>query len=289
MNVTIESLISGIPSLGSYSPVLKEIEDVISDPQCTLADVGEVIEKDTDLTARLLRLGNSSYFGFPNRIETISETITLIGVQQVQDLIFASKIVDSFKGIPADMVNMASFWKHSMACGVAARILAVESNAPKPEKFFIVGLLHDVGRLVLYSRAPERARKVFECYLKGRMLLREAEAKILDFDHTDIGEAFLRAWDYPANLVNAIRFHHRPLSAGLFQLEASVVHVADYVVNAMELGSSGEHFVPPLNSKAWERLNLPVDFIEVLMDRIDEQVSSVEDALSPVKVSSTAP
>ncbi len=275
---SIEDLISGIPTLGSCAGVLNEIESVLDDPDSTLDDVGNIIEKDPDLTGRLLKLGNSSFFGFPSRIETVSETISLIGIQQVQDLISVSVVVEIFEGVSEDLVNMGSFWKHSLSCGLAARQLALARRVPKPEKFFVAGLLHDIGRMVLYSQAPDEARQIFAIYLSDTVLLREAEQKVLGFDHAEIGEALLKVWNYPANLFSTVRYHHHPMSAGPFQLEASLVHVADHLVNAMQHGSSGEHWIPPLQAKAWERLNLPVDILESIVDTVDGQITEVERA-----------
>lgn len=275
---TPQSLVDGIPTLGSCAGVLQEIENVLADPQSTLSDVGAVIEKDPSLTARLLKLGNSSFFGFPSRIETVSETISLIGIQQVQDLISVSTVVELFTGVSSDMVNMRSFWKHSLACGIAARALAMARRVPKPEKFFVAGLLHDLGRLVLYSRVPDQAKLIFEKHQAEGGLLRASEEKVLGFDHAAIGEALLRAWNYPVNLVSAVRNHHTPMFAGAFQLEASIVHVSDVLVNGMQLGSSGEHRAPPLQTKAWERLNLGIEILEPVMETVDTQISDVEGA-----------
>lgn len=278
MRPTIEYLISGIPTLGSCGGVLNEIESVLDNPESTLTDVGTVIEKDPDLTARLLKLGNSSFFGFPSRMETVSETISLIGIQQVQDLISVSIVVEIFDGVEESLVSMGSFWKHSLACGLAARQLALARRVPKPEKFFVAGLLHDIGRMVLYSRAPEQARQIFATYLSESILLREAEQKTLGFDHTEIGEALLKVWNYPANLWSTVRYHHHPMSAGPYQLEASLVHVADHIVNSMQHGSSGERYIPPLQSKAWERLNLDVDILDSIFETVDSQLIEVERA-----------
>jgi HD-like signal output (HDOD) protein len=274
----VEQLVAGVPSLGSCASVLHEIESVLNDPQSTLSTVGEIIEKDPDLTARLLKLGNSSFYGFPTRIETVSETISLIGVQQVQDLIAVSTVVEIFDGVSSDLVNMRSFWKHSLACGVAARLLAYARRVPKPDKFFILGLLHDLGRLVLYLRDPAQARAVFAAFQQREQLLSEAEREVLGFDHTDLGAALLRVWNYPVNLISGVQFHHLPMAAGAFQLEASVVHVADHLVNAMQLGSSGERIAPTLNDKAWERLNIPLDVLESVMNSVDDQITAVENA-----------
>jgi putative nucleotidyltransferase with HDIG domain len=278
MTRPIESLIDGIPSLGSCAGVLDEIETILADPQSTLSDVGDVIEKDPDLTARLLRLGNSSFFGFSTRIETVSETINLIGVQQVQDLISVSTVVEIFDGVPGDLVSMESFWKHSLACGIAARALALARRVPKPEKYFVAGLLHDVGRLVVYLRSPSQAREVFAARERRGSLLRDAEIEVLGFDHSEVGGALLRAWNYPPNLINTVRYHHQPLMAGALQLEASLIHVADYVVNAMQLGSSGERQVPPAHAAAWDRIGLPLDALEGVVDTTDQQLSEVEQA-----------
>ena len=278
MSLTLKKIIEGVPSLGSYSGVLHEIEAVLEDPSSTLAHVGAIIEKDPDLTARLLRLGNSSFFGFPSRIDTVSETISLIGLQQVQDLIAVSSVIELFDGVPPELVTMESFWKHSLACGMAARLLALAKRIPKADKFFVAGLLHDIGRMVLYTRAPTEAKEIFKGCASGTVLMRDAEVAVLGFDHAEIGEALLAAWNYPANLVDMVRHHHCPLSAGTYQMESSLIHVADYLVHAMELGVSGERMVPPLNPKAWERLALGMDVIESVMTGVDAQLVDVERA-----------
>ena len=275
MTVTIERLINGIPSMGSYAGVIAELETVIDDPNSTLAHVGATIEKDPAFTARLLRLGNSSFYGFPSRLETVAEAISLIGIQQVQDLIIATKVISIFEGVASEIVNMESFWKHCLACGVGARSLAIAKRIPKTETFFVAGLLHDVGRLVLFSQAPRTAAEIFALYQQREGLLRDAESRVLGFDHAQVGEELLRAWRFPPTLIHAVGYHHHPLSTPLFQNEAALVHVADYVVHAMQVGASGEQFVPPLDMRAWERLSLSTDFLDTVVQSIDEQIDAV--------------
>lgn len=276
--LTIPNLIGGIPaSLGSYAPVLEEIEAALQSPQCSLVTVGEAIEKDPDLTARLLRLANSSFYGYSSRLGTVTEAISLIGIQQVQDLIVASSIIERFTGVGEEFVSMESFWRHSLACGIGSRLLASEKRLPKPDRFFVAGLLHDVGRLVLFSQAPQPAQAVFEVYRRERLLLREAEMRVLGFDHQQIGRALLEHWKYPTNLVQAVAYHHQPGASELARVEAAVVHLADHLVNAMQLGSSGERFVPPLNSKAWETLGLETSVLGSVVAGVDEQIEAVQE------------
>jgi HD-like signal output (HDOD) protein len=274
---TIEGMIQVIPqSLGSYGPVLEEIELALKSQQSSLASIGEVIQKDPDLTARLLRLANSSFYGFATRLSTVAEAVSLIGIQQVQDLIVVSSVVDRFTGISETLVSMNSFWRHSLAVGIGARTLAMERRLPKPEKFFVAGLLHDVGRLVLLSQATEASQAVFELYRQRRILLRDAEKQVLGYDHQQIAGKLLKYWNYPVFFTLAISNHHTP-AAGEARMEASVVHVADHLANAMALGSSGERFIPPLDETAWSTLGLGPEVLSRVVTAIDGQIEAVEE------------
>lgn len=275
---TLEQLLNGMPaSLGSYAPVLDEIEGVLESPQCSLGSVGEAIEKDPDLTARLLKLGNSAFYGFSTRLSTVTEAVSLIGIQQVQDLILASSVIEQFTGMSPELINMESFWRHSLACGTGARVLALEKRLPKADMFFVAGLLHDVGRLVLFLQAPATAQRVFERYHAEPVSLLEAERQVLGYDHQDIAAAILKRWSYPDILVQAVGCHHAPHTFSTGRMEAAVVHFADYLVNAMQIGSSGERLITPLQVKAWEMLGLSDQALEGFMVTIDEQMAAVEE------------
>ncbi|HLP76276.1 MAG TPA: HDOD domain-containing protein [Candidatus Paceibacterota bacterium] len=291
MNIpTIADLISSIPqSLGSYAPVIQEIEAALESPECNLSSVGEAIEKEPDLTARLLRLGNSSFYGFSSRLTTVNEAISLIGIQQVQELILASSILENFAGVSDEFVSMESFWRHSLACGIGARLLAMEKRLPKPDRFFVAGLLHDVGRLVLFSQAPKVAIEVFGAYQKGDMTLREAELRVLGYDHQQIAEALMKLWKYPENLVQAVAFHHQPTACEKAPVEAAVVHLSDHLVNAMQIGTSGERHVLPLSARAWERLNLPLDVLGSVVENIDDQIEAVQAVFLSQPLGAAAP
>lgn len=275
---SIKAMVQAVPrSLGSYGPVLREIEAALQSPQCNLNTIGDAIQKDPDLTARLLRLANSPFFGFANRLSTVAEAVSLLGIQQIQDMIVASSVLEQFKGVPDSLVNKDSFWRHSLAVGITARLLAMERRLPKPDKFFVAGLLHDVGRLVLLLQAPDWAKNVFELQQREKILLRDAEKRILGYDHQQIAAELLQSWSYPAALVQAVAFHHAPDSS-VAKMDAAVVHIADHLVNAMGIGSSGEQFISPLDEKAWATLGLSTEILARLIEAVDEQILAVEEA-----------
>jgi HD-like signal output (HDOD) protein len=274
----IDHLVLATPSsFGSYAPLIQEIEAALRSPQCSLGAIGDIIEKDVDLTARLLRFSNSAYCGFSSKVSTVTEAISLIGIQQVQDLLTASSVIERFSGLSSEFVSVQSFWQHSLATGLAARLIALERRLPKPDRLFVAGLLHDIGRLVLFLQSPKFAQKVFELYRKERLLLREAEVRVLGYDHQNIAEALLKSWKYPATLVQAVGYHHQPSMCEAAKVEAAVVHVADHLVNAMRVGSSGEKFVPPLNAQAWATLGLTPDGLGAVITGIDEQFEAVQE------------
>ena len=283
----VSQLVDSLPTtLGSYAPIVRDIEDALQSPQCSLATVAAAIEKDPDLTARLLRLANSGFYGFPSRLATVAEALSLIGIQQVQDLIVSTSIIDRFSVVGATFVDMRLFWRHSLACGVGARSLATQRGMRSPDKFFVAGLLHDVGRLAVFSQNPALAKSIFERHQDKGGLLRNAEREVLGYDHADIGGALLKRWQLPPRLVEGVEHHHRPLSAQQGKEEAAVVHLIDHLVNALQLGTSGEPKAPPLSGPAWNLLGLELGVLDALAETIDTQLEAVEDAFLRTAASS---
>lgn len=161
-NPRVEDLVQATAlKLGSYGPLLQKIRILLESPQCSLGKIADIIEKDPDLTARLLRFANSAFFGLSMRISTVTEAISLIGVEHVQNLLTVSNVIEQFAEISEEFVSMRSFWEHSLACGIASRLIALEGRLPKPDRFFVAGLLHDIGRLVLFVQLPHVQNKCF--------------------------------------------------------------------------------------------------------------------------------
>lgn len=276
---SIHTLVGSLPeALGSYAPTVREIEVALQSPQCSLSSVAAAIEKDPDFTARLLRLANSGFYGFPHRVSTVTEALSLIGILQVHGLVVSTSIVERFAGVGADIVNMGLFWRHSLACGIAARDLALMLKMRDPDKYFVAGLLHDVGRLALLSCAPKLTQMILDRTQRSGEPLLVAEKEILGYDHADIGGVLMKHWGFPPRLVDAVADHHRPLGSLRSKENAAVVHFADHLVHAMKLGTSGEVRIPRLVPGAWELLNLGLESIEVLVHGIDSQIEAVEGA-----------
>lgn len=259
---TVQELVKGVDKLVSLPEVCFMVNDLVNDPNSDIAQIGSVISQDPDLTARLLKLVNSSYYGFDNSIDTVSRAITVVGLRELQHMVWASSAVETFNHLsPAD-ANMAGFWRHSIFCAVTARILARECDILHPERMYVAGLLHDIGRLLVYHKFPTEAGKII-AYERANPNsdIESFEKELMGFDHAEIGQALCASWDLPNSLVTAIGHHHNPEAAETFKLETAILHVANVMAHALEMGDE-EKFQERTNEKAWELLNLSDDAVK---------------------------
>tara|TARA_Y100000294_G_scaffold175906_1_gene197050 strand:- start:741 stop:1586 length:846 start_codon:yes stop_codon:yes gene_type:complete len=268
---SVEEMVKSVTSVATLPSIYFQLTKVAKQPYSTAKDIGKVVSNDSGLTARLLRLINSAYFGLPRKIETISDAIALIGTAQLMDLALATSVINMFKDVPQDIVDMDSFWRHSITSGLCARMLAMQMREQNVERFFIAGLLHDIGSLLIYTKNADQARQVLESCKKTGGLLHKAEQETMGFDHAKVGYTLLKQWNLPSNLLEAVRRHHQPKLAIHFPILTNIVHVADIIICALDIGSNGENLVAPLEPDAWKSLRLSPAILPALIDDVDQQ------------------
>ncbi len=266
-----KSVLEGSVKIPTLPSIYNEINEVVEDPEGSFNEIGRIISGDSSLSARLLKIVNSSFYGFSTKIETITHAVTIVGTAQLRDLVLATTVMSQFKGIPKDLVNMEKFWEHSVACGLAARIIAVYMRDPNAERFYVTGILHDLGRLVLFLNETERMNEAIQQTKDSKVLLMDAERSIFGFDHAEVGSALIGLWDLSDRLEEVVCYHHHPMKAPNHPLDAAIIHVADLIVHAMELGKSGERFVPPLDPKAWDAIGLSPSIAGSVVEQLERQ------------------
>lgn len=276
--LSVEHMVQDVSTIHSLPMFYSQISEVIDHPRSSIGDVAKIISEDQGLTARILKLANSPLFGYFSKIDTITQAVTIIGVCQVRDLALALSVMDVFKGIPEDLVNMEQFWKHSIATGLAARLLATTQREANLERFFVAGILHDVGRLVMYVRVPDICLELLEESRATGRLLHLAERERFSFDHAEVGGTLLRRWKIPPSVAEPVGSHHNCAEATQYPREASILHFADIIAHALQIGNSGETLVPELDNAVWERLQLSCYLLPTLVKQLDDtfaQSSSV--------------
>jgi HD-like signal output (HDOD) protein len=266
-------------ALSSLPTIYARLVGALEKPRVSTAQIAAIIASDSALTARLLRLVNSAFYAFPSRIETVQQAVFLVGTRQIHDLALATSVLRVFAGIPPELVDMKSFWQHSIATGVTARVLATCCKEAGTERFFVAGVLHDLGRLLLFAARPADARAAL---LRSRTRgepLEVAERTILGYDHSEAGGALLEAWNLHEDLQDMVRWHHAPAEARRCPRETAVLHIADVIVTAMEIGHSGDHVVPALARGAWEQLGLSPTVLGALTEQVELQVNEVAQSM----------
>jgi HD-like signal output (HDOD) protein len=175
---------------------------------------------------------------------------------------------------------MTSFWRHCIACGIIARSLAVFRRESNVERLFVAGMLHDVGHIVLAAARPEVSRELLEAQRDTGRFYPELERERLAFDHAGLGGELLKKWKIPVSIVEPVAYHHNPGSAEQFHLEAALVHLADIICQAMELGQGAECGVPPLDEPSWERLGVPAHMMATILKQSESQIAETFAILS---------
>lgn len=273
--MTIEKLLDGFRGSASPPTIYLRLNDEINRSDSSLRTVGEIISEDANLSARLLRLVNSAFYGFPRRIETVSEAVFLVGGRQVRDLALVTTLMDTFSGIDPRLVDGEKFWLHSLACGTGCKLIAALLGKQDLERFFLSGVMHDIGRIVLFSSIPIQSEVLLRRAVTEQRSLTDIEHEVFGYTHALVGQALAERWRLPAYLQEVIRYHHTPEKAQVFPDIAGVVHVADVLTHSLMLGSSGEPFVPVLNHATWDRLGISKYQLPQLMESIEQETNAI--------------
>ena len=279
MKQTAAEFVRGTPEIQSLPEIYRQINLVIDHPNSSSEEIGKVVMEDPGLTSRLLRLVNSSLFAFPGEIDTISQAISLVGTQQLRDLTLATCVIEMFEDIPNTFVNMQTYWKHCLATACCCRILAECCEEENIERFFVAGLLHDIGSIVIYLKGGRKLKRLLTRCTKDREVLNTAERSIFGFDHTTVGKELLHLWGLPKVLQEAVEAHHTPSRAKMFPRVANITHISEVMVEALEMGSNGESYVSPISEDAWLELGLSSDYLPLIFQDLEQQWRAAQSAM----------
>ena len=274
MSTRAREMVEGAVTVASPPLVYDRLLQVINHPRSGSVDIANVIGEDQGLTGRLLKVVNSAFFAFPRPVGSVAQAVTVVGTSQIRDLALATSVMSMFDGVPEELVDLESFWYHSLACGVTARTIAARRGEDNVERFFVSGILHDIGHLVIYMRAGDEAHAALMLARESGRPLHECEREVLGCDHAQVGMALLEKWNFPGAFREAVAYHHNPSRASRYPVEAAAVHIAEVTAHALEWGRSGERFVPPFDPAAWDTLALEVDLLPLLLAETERQLEA---------------
>jgi putative nucleotidyltransferase with HDIG domain len=252
--LTPEQLAAGVQDLPSLPAVVMELLSSIEQEDIDISVLAKKVSYDQALTAKTLRLANSSTYGLQVKVTTIQQAITFLGFQTTRNLITAAAITGCFPSGRCVGFHDKGFWRHSIATAACARALARRMRFNQ-DIAFTAGLLHDIGRLVLVTGHPDAYAQVVAWHAQHGGDWQDAEQAVLGIDHVDAGVALADHWNFSSTMRQAIAYHHAPDIHGAGFL-ATIVHVANAIVHALDLAGEDDELVPRVSSVAWDAMGL---------------------------------
>ncbi|PKL74946.1 MAG: hydrolase [Candidatus Melainabacteria bacterium HGW-Melainabacteria-1] len=236
--LTLFNIINRVDELPEVPQIAFRAIQLLNNPETDVSSLAEVISSDQALTAKVLRLCNSAYYGLPRKVTTVSEAVLIVGFSSIKSLVLMITTQSSMnKGLLGYKIGPGEFWRHSIGTAETARILAQQLKQAKPEECFIAGLIHDIGKMVLNQHALPEVYRATNLSQKEQQPIHLAEQRILGFDHADIGAALAERWNFPPILVESIRRHHS-LEAlyldGSLMLLPSIVGISNLLARAVD-------------------------------------------------------
>ena len=267
----VEALIN-VPTLEG---VLEKIKPMMDSSNAGVEDIANIISADQVLSAKILRVVNSVFYGFPGRISSLRHALIILGFDAVKGLILSTSVFDAMLA-----GGFHGLWEHSMGCAVTAGIIARKTRDPNPEEISIAALLHDIGKVIIKTELPEESSRIDQAVKENQISTYGAEREILGFDHTTVGKWLCQGWNLPDKLADPIACHHQPDLSQFAQRPTAIAHVANVFVRAIGFGFGGDNLVPRINPAAWEMLDLSDSLVKEIVQEMDGKLEDVDDFLA---------
>lgn len=243
-------IIKDTRSLPTLPGIITKLSSLAEDGKVSVDEMARVVTSDQVLSAKVLKLVNSPFYGFSGRISTVSKALILLGVNVVKSLAISSSIFEIMEK------NTVGLWEHSLGAAVAANIIARKLNLPEREEISTAALLHDIGKVIIKIKLEQDYDHLMNVIIEKELPMIDCERELFNVDHAEIGEWLVKSWLLPEKLIEPIAYHHHVEKSTNQRAKTAVVHVADVLVKASGFGFSGDEFVSRIQPEAWEKLGL---------------------------------
>ncbi len=287
----IMSAIKMTDNLPSLPEVIYKINSLMEDDTISVNYIGNLMTKDMSLSAKILKIVNSPFYGFPQRIYNLNLALVLLGSNTLKSIIITSSVFELMKD------TMKGLWEHSLFCGLTAKYIAKQINRNKQfideDLVFSAGLLHDIGKLIIAIKFRDDFDSIIKLAEEKKQVYSEAEKEILDISHADVGYYLTKSWNYPASIYTPIRFHHdfmmlyknenitknynvksiadnknKTYSSNSYIIETAIVNLSDILTKSLGIGFSGSIYVDEIKNEIMEILSIDLDFLKKIIEEI---------------------
>ena len=262
----IRRIIRDTKTLPTLPGVISKLTAMAEQGTVSAEEMARVVMTDQVLSAKVIRLVNSAFYGFYGRVSTVSSALVLLGVNVVKSLAISSSIFEIMEK------NVVGLWEHSMGVAVAASVIAKQLKLKDPDEVSTAALLHDIGKVIIKIKLEEDYEKLVALIEEKDLMMIEAERELLESDHAEIGAWLAQTWHLPQNLIEPIQWHHNVEKSTLHQAKTAAVHVADVLTRASGFGYSGDTLVPRIQPAAWSKLGLTDTKLEAIVGEVEDRL-----------------
>ncbi|MDR3271145.1 MAG: HDOD domain-containing protein [Peptococcaceae bacterium] len=274
MAIKLEYIMNRIDTLPALPTSALRVLQMTKNPETTVKELHNAIALDPSLAASILRQANSAYYGYARRISTLTDAIIILGFQTIQGLAMAAAVSPMLKKqVLGYNIDQEGLWQHSMLTAMMAMRLSKRLKKPFADTAFTVGLLHDIGKLVLSVYVQEVGHFMLESIEEQQISYSELEEKVIGFDHAVVGGFICQRWNLPEEIAEPVTFHHKPGESKNFREMTSVVHIANCLAQSLGLGDSADSFLNPLDPDTLELFGLSETDLDSLIAETSELIS----------------
>lgn len=248
-SVQLTELVEKLRDIPTLSLVVQKVMELVNNPKTSAPQIADVLKKDQVLTAKVLRLVNSSFYNLSTEVTDVSRALAFLGFNSISMLVLGTSVFSAFQIRKAPYFNVLEFWRHSLGTAIAAEMIARELKIKKPEEAFSCGLLHDVGKIALFTIDPELLQRIVDKAKTDQISFSDAEVELEIPSHTVLGERLAQRWQLPLIIQKAIRYHHRdiePMESIYPQYKSTlmVATLGNVMAKRFQVGESGDLVKP---------------------------------------------
>ncbi len=283
--LTLDSLIGTGQNLPSLPEIYIRVSEQLEDESCSVQQIGATVQNDPAIATRVLKMVNSAYYGLPKQVSSVAKSVSLLGRERLRHILIGSVLRGVFTGNDNPAFSMQEFWQHSIKTAIIARELSTTArDIEEPESMFTAGLLHDIGKLLLIKKVPERVLAAEELMFRKRMDILSAELNQIGLTHTAVGETLMNHWGLPPLLIDCARNHHEAVHDGPNRNASHLIYLANQL----------SQYVPPLDHQEtrdildyidnWDMGNASLDEIASACQKADDMVFEVMESLGMISI-----
>ncbi|MBW2109019.1 MAG: HDOD domain-containing protein [Deltaproteobacteria bacterium] len=279
----VKDITAAIKALPPFPSVATQALSVLEDAGASVEDVIAIVEYDPSITANVLKLCNSAYYGLSRKVHSLREGLVLLGNAQLKDILLAGAVVKFFekKHKGYDLAK-GDLWKHAVATGVIARLISQRVNGHEPPSLFTAALLHDIGKVVLDGFVDEYFEPIMALVASGSHSFLEAETEVFGTNHAEIGGKIAATWDFPEEIVTAIAFHHRPEQASQDDQVTRLVYLANVIALSVGIGVGADGLSCRGKQEVMDQLGLASRDLEAIVIDFYNEYHRIQDVLGMV-------